>query len=68
MSLTLKLQITAGKFLMELVAVDWLKDSKRMDHVARRQGCAAQVRAILIFFFFIDHDVIHISISFVLRT
>ncbi|OAY80724.1 Protein ENHANCED DISEASE RESISTANCE 2-like, partial [Ananas comosus] len=38
-----KSKITAGKFLMELVAVDWLKDSKRMDHVARRQGCAAQV-------------------------
>ncbi|MBA0680401.1 hypothetical protein Goari_012101, partial [Gossypium aridum] len=28
---------------MDLVAVDWFKDSKRMDHVARRQGCAAQV-------------------------
>lgn len=28
---------------MELVAVDWLKDTKRVDHVARRQGCAAQV-------------------------
>lgn len=28
---------------MDLVAVDWLKDTKRMDHVARRQGCAAQV-------------------------
>lgn len=68
MSLTLKLQITAGKFLMELVAVDWLKDSKRMDHVARRQGCAAQVNNRAILIIFIDHDVIHISISFVLRT
>ncbi|KAH9687041.1 protein ENHANCED DISEASE RESISTANCE 2-like [Citrus sinensis] len=28
---------------MDLVAVDWFKDTKRMDHVARRQGCAAQV-------------------------
>ncbi|KAL6578128.1 Protein ENHANCED DISEASE RESISTANCE 2 [Orobanche minor] len=31
------------KHLMDLVAVDWFKDTKRMDHVARRQGCAAQV-------------------------
>ena len=36
-------KIPAGKHLMDLVAVDWLKDTKRMDHVARRQGCAAQV-------------------------
>lgn len=28
---------------MDLVAVDWFKDTKRMDHVAKRQGCAAQV-------------------------
>lgn len=27
---------------MDLVAVDWLKDTKRMDHVARRHNCAAQ--------------------------
>ncbi|KAM0935725.1 putative pleckstrin domain, START domain, protein ENHANCED DISEASE RESISTANCE 2 [Dioscorea sansibarensis] len=38
-----KSKIPGGKHLMELVAVDWLKDTKRMDHVARRQGCAAQV-------------------------
>ncbi|KAF9625002.1 hypothetical protein IFM89_016998 [Coptis chinensis] len=38
-----KTKIPAGKHLMELVAVDWFKDSKRMDHVARRQGCAVQV-------------------------
>ncbi|XP_038877165.1 protein ENHANCED DISEASE RESISTANCE 2 [Benincasa hispida] len=38
-----KTKIPAGKHLMDLVAVDWLKDTKRMDHVARRQGCAAQV-------------------------
>ena len=31
---------------MDLVAVDWFKDVKRMDHVSRRQGCAAQVRLI----------------------
>ncbi|KAK9120384.1 hypothetical protein Syun_018001 [Stephania yunnanensis] len=37
------LQIPAGKPIMELVAVDWFKDMKRMDHVARRQGCAVQV-------------------------
>uniref|UniRef100_A0A2P2L3K4 Lipid binding protein n=1 Tax=Rhizophora mucronata TaxID=61149 RepID=A0A2P2L3K4_RHIMU len=38
-----KSKISAGKHLMDLVAVDWFKDTKRMDHVARRQGCAAQV-------------------------
>uniref|UniRef100_A0A6V7QYT2 Protein ENHANCED DISEASE RESISTANCE 2-like n=1 Tax=Ananas comosus var. bracteatus TaxID=296719 RepID=A0A6V7QYT2_ANACO len=38
-----KTKIPAGKHLMELVAVDWLKDVKRMDHVARRKGCAVQV-------------------------
>ncbi|KAL6005848.1 Protein ENHANCED DISEASE RESISTANCE 2 [Asimina triloba] len=41
--LTDKSKISAGKYLMELVAVDWFKDMKRMDHVARRQGCAVQV-------------------------
>ncbi|XP_062073374.1 protein ENHANCED DISEASE RESISTANCE 2-like isoform X1 [Humulus lupulus] len=38
-----KSKIPAGKHIMDLVAVDWFKDTKRMDHVARRQGCAAQV-------------------------
>ncbi|KAL8112768.1 hypothetical protein AgCh_020174 [Apium graveolens] len=38
-----KSKISAGKHLMNLVAVDWLKNTKRMDHVARRHGCAAQV-------------------------
>ncbi|CAA3017542.1 ENHANCED DISEASE RESISTANCE 2 [Olea europaea subsp. europaea] len=38
-----KSKVPAGKHLMELVAVDWFKDSKRMDHVTRRRGCAAQV-------------------------
>ncbi|XP_042035787.1 protein ENHANCED DISEASE RESISTANCE 2-like [Salvia splendens] len=38
-----KSKIPAGKHLMDLVAVDWFKDTKRMDHVARRLGCAAQV-------------------------
>ncbi|EPS70366.1 hypothetical protein M569_04394, partial [Genlisea aurea] len=33
----------AGKHLMDLVAVDWFKDTKRMDHVARISGCAAKV-------------------------
>jgi hypothetical protein len=32
---------------MEPVAIDWLKDTKRMDHVARRKGCAAQVISML---------------------
>ncbi|KAL1532249.1 Protein ENHANCED DISEASE RESISTANCE 2, variant 2 [Salvia divinorum] len=38
-----KSKIPAGKHIMDLVAVDWFKDTKRMDHVARRPGCAAQV-------------------------
>ncbi|XP_052117993.1 protein ENHANCED DISEASE RESISTANCE 2 [Arachis duranensis] len=38
-----KSKVPAGKHLLDLVAVDWFKDSKRMDHVAKRQGCAAQV-------------------------
>ncbi|KAM7510660.1 hypothetical protein LguiB_009535 [Lonicera macranthoides] len=38
-----KSKIPGGKYLLDLVAVDWLKDTKRMDHVARRHGCAAQV-------------------------
>lgn len=38
-----KSKIPAGKHLMDLVAVDWFKDTKRMDHLARRRGCAAQV-------------------------
>ncbi|XP_020694612.1 protein ENHANCED DISEASE RESISTANCE 2 isoform X3 [Dendrobium catenatum] len=38
-----KTKIPAGKPLMELVAVDWFKDVKRIDHVARRRGCAVQV-------------------------
>ncbi|XP_020574010.1 protein ENHANCED DISEASE RESISTANCE 2-like [Phalaenopsis equestris] len=38
-----KTKIPAGKPLMQLVAVDWFKDVKRLDHVARRQGCAVQV-------------------------
>ncbi|KAG5540377.1 hypothetical protein RHGRI_020564 [Rhododendron griersonianum] len=37
-----KSKIPAGKHLMDLVAVDWFKDTKRIDHVARRRGCAAQ--------------------------
>lgn len=37
-------QTAAGEPLMQLVAVDWLKDIKRIDHVAKRKGCVAQVR------------------------
>lgn len=40
-----KSKVSAGKYLMELVAADWFKDTKRMDHVAKRKGCAAQVAA-----------------------
>ncbi|TVU31498.1 hypothetical protein EJB05_23185 [Eragrostis curvula] len=40
-----KSKVPAGKPLMELVAVDWFKDTKRMDHVSRRKGCAVQVAA-----------------------
>lgn len=29
---------------MQLVAVDWFKDTKRIDHVAKRKGCVAQVQ------------------------
>ncbi|KAH1234548.1 Protein ENHANCED DISEASE RESISTANCE 2 [Glycine soja] len=36
-------KVPAGKHMLDLVAVDWFKDSKRMDHVVRRHGCAAQV-------------------------
>ncbi|XP_052311282.1 protein ENHANCED DISEASE RESISTANCE 2 isoform X2 [Populus trichocarpa] len=38
-----KSKVPAGKHLMDLVAVDWFKDTKRMDHVSRRRGSAAQV-------------------------
>ncbi|XP_064965344.1 protein ENHANCED DISEASE RESISTANCE 2 isoform X3 [Musa acuminata AAA Group] len=38
-----KTKIPGGRHLMELVAVDWFKDAKRIDHVARRKGCAVQV-------------------------
>ena len=41
--LLFELQVSAGKYLMELVAADWFKDTKRMDDVAKRKGCAAQV-------------------------
>nr|GLL48714.1 protein ENHANCED DISEASE RESISTANCE 2-like isoform X2 [Ipomoea trifida] len=38
-----KSKAPGGKHMMDLVAVDWFKDTKRMDNVARRPGCAAQV-------------------------
>ncbi|XP_019156047.1 PREDICTED: protein ENHANCED DISEASE RESISTANCE 2-like isoform X2 [Ipomoea nil] len=38
-----KSKVPGGKHMMDLVAVDWFKDTKRMDNVARRPGCAAQV-------------------------
>ncbi|KAL8498609.1 hypothetical protein ACS0TY_021812 [Phlomoides rotata] len=40
-----KSKIPGGKHLLDLVAVDWFKNTKRMDHVAKRRGCAAQVAA-----------------------
>ncbi len=36
-------QTPAGEPLMQLVAVDWFKDSKRIDHVVRCKDCVAQV-------------------------
>lgn len=59
---------------MDLVAVDWFKDTKRMDHVARRPGCAAQVSfpAVLVIFkvrlkhIFLDFSILFIF-SFSLR-
>ncbi|MCO5606865.1 hypothetical protein L7F22_061056 [Adiantum nelumboides] len=38
-------KILAGESLMQLVSVDWFKYPERMDHLARRKGCAAQVAA-----------------------
>lgn len=38
-------KVPAGQPLMQLVAVDWFKGVKRMDHLARRKGCAAQIAA-----------------------
>lgn len=40
-------KVPAGNFLTKLVSVDWLKSTKRMDHVVRRPGCAAQVSWII---------------------
>ncbi|KAH7297228.1 hypothetical protein KP509_26G060300 [Ceratopteris richardii] len=38
-------KVLAGESLMQLVSVDWFKFSERMDHLARRKGCAAQIAA-----------------------
>jgi hypothetical protein len=32
---------------MELAAIDWFKDTKRMDNVGRQKGCVAQVNMII---------------------
>ncbi|KAL1569221.1 Protein ENHANCED DISEASE RESISTANCE 2 [Salvia divinorum] len=40
-----KSKTAGGKHLMDLVATDWFKSTKRLDHVAQRLGCAAQVAA-----------------------
>lgn len=47
MSTVLYKQIPAGEPLMQLVAVDWFKDVKRIDHVAKRKGCVAQVQLLV---------------------
>nr|PNR48594.1 hypothetical protein PHYPA_013071 [Physcomitrium patens] len=33
----------ASEPLMQLVAVDWFRDIKRIDHVSKRKGCVSQV-------------------------
>ncbi|KAK9218346.1 hypothetical protein WN943_006983 [Citrus x changshan-huyou] len=45
-----KTKIPAGKHLMDLVAVDWFKDTKRMDHVARQLVTGSLLRR------FVDGD------------
>ncbi|XP_057832754.2 protein ENHANCED DISEASE RESISTANCE 2 [Cryptomeria japonica] len=40
-----KSKVPAGQYLMQLVAVDWFKDVKRIDHVSRRKGGVVQVAA-----------------------
>ena len=32
---------------MRLVSVDWFKGPQRMDHLAQRNGCAAQVNSVV---------------------
>ncbi|KAM0847935.1 hypothetical protein ACQ4PT_054703 [Festuca glaucescens] len=39
------IEIPAPSYLMELAAIDWFKDTKRMDNVGRQKGCVAQVAA-----------------------
>ncbi|GJN10790.1 hypothetical protein PR202_ga28913 [Eleusine coracana subsp. coracana] len=43
-----KSKIPAASYLMELAAIDWFKDTKRMDNVARQKGCVAQVLCLLV--------------------
>ncbi|KAE8777823.1 protein ENHANCED DISEASE RESISTANCE 2-like [Hordeum vulgare] len=40
-----KSKIPAPSYLMELAAIDWFKDTKRMDNVGRQKGCVAQLAA-----------------------
>ncbi|CAL5061195.1 unnamed protein product [Urochloa decumbens] len=40
-----KSKIPAPSYLMELAAIDWFKDTKRMDNVGRQKNCVAQVAA-----------------------
>ncbi|CAD6216789.1 unnamed protein product [Miscanthus lutarioriparius] len=40
-----KSKIPAASYLMELAAIDWYKDTKRMDNVGRQKNCVAQVAA-----------------------
>nr|CAB3458870.1 unnamed protein product [Digitaria exilis] len=39
------IEIAAASYLMELAAIDWFKDTKRMDNVGRQKNCVAQVAA-----------------------
>ncbi|OEL16463.1 Protein ENHANCED DISEASE RESISTANCE 2-like [Dichanthelium oligosanthes] len=38
-----KSKVPASSYLMELAAIDWFKDTKRMDNVGRQKNCVAQV-------------------------
>jgi hypothetical protein len=59
-----KLQIPAASYLMELAAIDWFKDTKRMDNVARQKGCVAQVTKTLSLLFYVSRCYLFIFITF----
>ena len=43
-------QIPGGDPLIKLLAVDWLKSEKRIDHIAKQSNCCVQVRQPFLFF------------------